>query len=134
MSLVPHGACSPCGFGVAEFAMGVLVGATTALVVVWSCRAPLSKKQKQPTVQVQPERERQQADTVTRCMHGREGLVRMRRNGMFELMCRTCGMLIVREPEPVSCEHSTVDYSGTNQHGPRLRCVGCKKLLVKAHR
>ena len=107
-----------CSFVFGVFVFGVLVG---ALATRSCCRRGSSPRPPSAKTKDKP---------LGDCQH--KSVLRQVRQGLFEMRCTTCGFLIVREPLPVACEHISIDYRGTNQHGPRLRCMGqCKKVLLK---
>ena len=109
------------------FVFGVLVG---ALATRSCCRRGSSPRP--PPFSKAKEKPHAKARLPARCRH--QSVLRQHRHGMFELSCSACGMVIIRQPTPVDCEHLDLDYSGSNQHGPRMSCKQCKKVLVRTAR
>ena len=118
----------------AVFLTGFVFGVPVGALATRSCcrrgsspRPPSAKTKDKPSAK---ESAKTKDKPLGDCQH--KSVLRQVRQGLFEMRCTTCGFLIVREPLPVACEHISIDYRGTNQHGPRLRCMGqCKKVLLK---
>ena len=66
----------------------------------------------------------------TLCSHAERDLRRRRVARHFVLTCDGCDTNLFDEPYTANmCQHMRITYEGSNNFGPRMRCVGCDVLL-----
>ena len=61
------------------------------------------------------------------CMHWR--MERVGDGQDFQLKCSDC-MMVISQGEN-GCKHWPLNRDGTNQFGPRLKCLQCRRLLLR---